>query len=204
MKNYFPEKVQKNSVIIANPICVNAEADSVSKHKIVSAGRLVPQKNQQMLIKVFADFKTKHPEYSLEIYGEGPLREKLQNLISELDLPDCVKMPGNVPNLHECMADAEIFVLPSDFEGLSNALLEAMMMGLPCIATRCAGCDEVINDGENGLLIDVGDTEGLLQSLIKLVSDPEYARQMGAMGKKESEKFRVNNVIDLWRQVIEE
>lgn len=201
---YFPSKVQNNSTIITNPICVNTEVSSNPKHRIVTAGRLEPQKNQKMLIRAFAEFKKCFPEYSMDIYGEGTLKEELQALINELGMSDCIKLPGNVPNLHECIADAEIFVLPSNFEGLSNALLEAMMMGLPCIATRCAGCDEVIDDGENGLLIDVGDTDGLVQAMVKLASDPSFARRLAKRSKQDSSQFHVDNVIAKWRRVIEE
>ena len=97
-----------------------------------------------------------------------------------------------------------MFVLSSDYEGLSNALLEAMMMGLPCISTDCSGSDEVIKDGENGLLIPVGDKEKLVESLAKLIEDDEYRERIGASAKASVEKYKVENIINQWDEVIEQ
>lgn len=202
-RDYFPEKVRKNSQIIPNPIAVKCVAESPKKRRIVTAGRLNPQKNQAMLIRAFASIYQKHPEYTLDIYGEGALRENLQQQIDDLGLKDAVTLRGNSPNIHEQIADAEIFVLPSDFEGLSNALLEAMMMGLPCIATNCAGCDEVIRNGENGLLIPVGDQRALEKALEQMIADPVFAVRLGDTAKADSVQFAVNEVIEKWREAIE-
>lgn len=203
VRDYFPEKVRRNSVIIPNPVGVEAVAASQRRCRIVTAGRLKKQKNQAMLIRAFAALHERYPEYTLDIFGEGELRETLQAQIDALGLRDCVKLPGNVPDVHRQMADAEMFVLPSDFEGLSNALLEAMMMGLPCIATGCLGCDEVIEDGVNGVLIPVGDEKALADALLRLVEDKAAARAMGERAASTAAAFRVDCVMDMWREAIE-
>lgn len=203
VRDYFPEKVRRNSVIIPNPVGVEAVAAPQRRCRIVTAGRLKKQKNQAMLIRAFAALHERHPAYTLDIYGEGELREKLQAQIDALGLTDCVKLPGNVPDIHRQMADAEMFVLPSDFEGLSNALLEAMMMGLPCIATSCLGCDEVIEDGVNGVLIPVGDEQALADALLRLAEDKAAARAMGERAASTASAFRVDCVMDMWREAIE-
>lgn len=200
---YFPERVQRNSVIIPNPISVRTQAAATSRPRIVTAGRLVRQKNHRMLIDAFAALHEKHPEYTLDIYGDGPLHGELQAQIDALRLAEAVRLPGNVPDVHEQMADAEMFVLPSDFEGLSNALLEAMMMGLPCIATSCAGCDEAIADGVNGLLIPVGDTQALTAAMLRLAEDAQARRRMGEKAREASAAYEVDAVIGQWRQAIE-
>ena len=202
-RNYFSEKIQKNSVIIPNPVQVKAVAANRRKHRIVTAGRLMPQKNHKMLIDAFAQLHKLHSEYTLDIYGEGPLQEVLQQQIDSLELTAAVTLKGNVPNIHEQMADAEIFVLSSDFEGLSNALLEAMMMGLPCISTDCAGSDEAICNGENGLLVPVGDTKALLDAMEQLVANPDFARRLGDTAREGSSQYSVDYVIDRWRKAIE-
>ncbi|MBQ8174439.1 MAG: glycosyltransferase family 4 protein [Clostridia bacterium] len=199
---YFPNRVQKKSVIIPNPVRVLAEADGSAK-RIVTAGRLEPEKNQKMLIRAFADVHRDHPDWRLDIYGEGRLREELQGLIDELHLTSCVGLPGVSPTLHEEIRDASLFVLPSNSEGLSNALLEAMMMGLPCISTNCAGSDEAIVDGENGRLISVGDTDALARVLRELVEDPDRRTAIGRAAKESADRYRVENVIAEWRKVIE-
>lgn len=201
-RDYFPEKVRKNSVIIPNPIAVKCTVVQQRRDRIVTAGRLTKQKNQAMLIEAFAVLRKRYPKYTLDIYGEGPLQEELQAKIDALGLKGGAVLKGNVPNIHEEMADAEIFVLPSDFEGLSNALLEAMMMGLPCIATNCSGCDEVIEDGKNGLLIQVGDKNGLVKALTTLIEDSEYRTAIAKNAQQSAQRFYVETIIDEWNQVI--
>ncbi len=203
VQNFFPEKVRRNSVIIGNPIAVKRTAAASRKKRIVTAGRLENQKNQAMLLTAFAEVAKQHPEYTLDIYGEGRLREPLQQRIGELGLAGKVTLRGNVPDIHEQMADAEIFALSSDYEGLSNALLEAMMMGLCCVATDCAGCDEVIEPGVNGLLTRVGDAKSMTDALLQAIGQPEKALAMGEAAKQTAANFAVEAVIGQWRKAIE-
>jgi glycosyltransferase involved in cell wall biosynthesis len=202
-KRYFSERIQKNSVVIPNPIQVKVYAQGAGSHRIATAGRLVPQKNHRLLIEAFAKVHAVHSEYCLDIYGEGPLREELQALIDSLQLRESVTLKGNVPDLHEQIADAEMFVLSSDFEGLSNALLEAMMMGLPVVSTNCAGSDEAIVSEQNGLLVPVGDGEALKDAMLRLAEDAAFAARLGEAARKDAEeRYGVKNVIGQWNAVI--
>lgn len=201
--NYFPKELQKNGVIIPNPISVQAEALLQCNHKIVSVGRLAPQKNQKMLIDAFSEVSRKYPEYTLWIYGEGELREELEQEIQNKNLQSRVFLPGNTPNIHESIADAEIFVLSSDYEGLSNALLEAMMMGLPCISTDCAGSDEYIRNGDNGILVPVGDTVKIAEAMIMFIEDKELREKIGKRGKETVKKCERDFVMEQWKNAIE-
>lgn len=202
-KKFFSPKIQEKSVIIGNPIEVKACATEEKQKRIVAVGRLEKQKNHKMLINSFAEISKENPDFELEIYGDGSMYETLKQQIDELGLTQKAFLKGNVPDVHKKIADAYMFVLSSDFEGLSNALLEGMMMGLPCVSTNCAGSDEVITDGENGLLINVGDGEALTKAMRKLIEDEELARSMGKKARESTEKFAVNNIIDSWREVIE-
>ena len=201
-KAYFNEKIRQKSVIIANPIKVYADTD-MSKHRIVTAGRMTSQKNHRMLISAFAEIHKAHPEYTLTVYGDGPLRLELEKQISELGLEDVIDFPGNVTDLHKRISDAEIFVLPSNFEGLSNALLEAMMMGFPVISTDCAGSDEVIENKQNGILIPVGDDKKLIDAIETVICDSELRRKLSKNAKKSVEYCKVDNIISEWSNVIE-
>ena len=203
VKRYFPENVQKNSVIIANPISVKEYAASDYKLRILTAGRLNKQKNHEMLINAFKNIHDKHPEFSLTIYGEGVERENLENLICKLGLQESVELPGNVPDIHKKIKNAYMFVLSSDYEGLSNALLEAMMMGLPCISTNCAGSDEAIQDGESGIIVPVGDTQKLTEAMIKLIENENLRNRLAKSAMQAAEKYKVENVIQQWTDVIE-
>ncbi|HFK1432571.1 TPA: glycosyltransferase family 4 protein [Bacillus cereus] len=199
----FSMKIQKNSVIIPNPISLTKKASNKKEKKIVAVGRLVEQKNHELLIRSFKEVYDISPEYSLYIYGEGDLRNELTKVIKELGLEKSVFLPGNVSNIHEKISDAEIFVLSSNYEGLSNALLEAMMMGIPCISTNCAGSNEIIKNNKNGLLVPIGSTDALVEAMRKLIVEPEFANHLGEEAKKTLKKFDSQAVLREWESIIE-
>lgn len=201
--NHFTGIIQKNSVIIPNPISVKCSVQENKNHKIVSVGRLAKQKNHMMLIDAFAKIIKTYPEYQLWIYGEGSSRNELETKISEYHIEDKVFLPGNIPNIHQEISDAEMFVLSSNYEGLSNALLEAMMMGIPCISTTCAGSDEYIKDGYNGLLVPIGDSEKMKIAIERLIEDDVFRYNIGRAGKQSVEQCDSRIVIDKWRETIE-
>ena len=200
---HFSGEILKNSVIIPNPISVKCFAQKHTKHKIVSVGRLASQKNHKMLIEAFAGVHQKYPEYQLWIYGDGTLRCVLEAKIQELQLEDKVFLPGNIPDIHQEISDAEMFVLSSDYEGLSNALLEAMMMGIPCISTTCAGSDEYIQDGYNGLLVPVGDSAKMEVAIESLINDEAFRSNIGKAGKQSVEQCSSPIVMKKWCETIE-
>ena len=202
-KSFFPESVQNNSVIISNPIAVKAYATDTPKKRFVTAGRLAPQKNQKMLIDSFKIVHDKHPEYTLTIYGEGKLRAELEAQVSELHLNDVIELPGNVPDIHNKISDAYAFVLSSDYEGLSNALLEAMMMGLPCLSTDCAGSDEAIQSGENGIITPRKDTEAFANAMLSLIENTDLRNSIASKAKETAEKYKTENIIAEWKKAIE-
>lgn len=199
-QGYFP--TLNNSCIISNPVEIHADKKEVLKNRIVSVGRLSEQKNQRLLITAFAQVHKKYPEYVLDIYGEGHLRDSLQQLISDLGVEDYVSLKGNVQDIHNEISDAKLFVLSSDYEGLSNALLEAMMMGIPCISTNCAGSDEYIEHGENGLLVEVGNLSAMADAIEYMITHVEEATHMGTCAKHTSQTFEKSNVIKQWDNII--
>lgn len=201
-KNYFKGKINQLGTIIANPISV-AYTAAQSNKKIVAAGRLAPQKNHKLLIEAFKEISNRHPDYSLYIYGNGTLREELEQQIEILGLKGKVFLPGNVPDIHKQISDAKMFVLSSDYEGLSNALLEAMMMGLPCVSTKCAGADEYIDNMKNGMLVQVGNKQELVEAIDYIINNEDVAAQMGAKAKQSVECCKIDTIMDEWKRVIE-
>lgn len=201
IRHLFPERVQKKSCILKNPVEIPKAASEKRAHRIVTMGRLDEQKNHELLIRSFAIFHQEHPEYSLSIYGEGWLRDKLQDLIQELSLKKSVMLEGNYNNVHEKIQDAEMFVLSSDYEGLSNALLEAMAMGIASISTRCEGSTDVIRDGENGLLVDIGDEEGLAKAMSLLSENEALRKQLEKQAMEDIKAFDKKHVAKEWEQV---
>ena len=159
-------------MIIPNPI-EKISIGKVKKEKvIINVGKLMDQKNQKLLIKAFSKIADKYPEYKLKIYGEGPKRKELESLVKELGLSEKVEMPGWTPDIFDKVAAAELFVLSSDYEGLSNALLEAMMLGVPCISTDCAGSNEIIRNNINGILVPAGGLKELVSAMQRILNDP--------------------------------
>lgn len=196
-KAYFSNALQKKCRIIYNPVDLQEKKGMAlrteKKKRIVSAARLMQQKNQLMLIEAFAQVKKDFPDYTLTIYGEGPFRSVLQKRIDELGLSNSVELPGKVQNIFDCIADADLFVLSSDYEGMPNALIEAMCLGLPVISTRVSGATDLIIDGENGLLADVGDTQQLTDCMKRMLSDPELRQRCA------QEAVLINELLDTER-----
>ena len=160
--------------------------DSEKRKSIVGVGRLTGQKRFDLLIKAFAKVHNLHKDYQLTIYGEGELRSELEEMICRLKLDDYVFLPGYINNVAEKLASASIFVLSSDFEGMPNALIEAMALGLPCIATDCPvnGPRSLIEDGVNGILINTGDEDLLVKAILCLIEDKYLAEKIGENAMK--------------------
>lgn len=199
VRNKFPENIKKKSIIIPNPINISCLSDeSFVEKKIVSVGRLVPQKNQALLIKAFAHFKRSHNEYHLYIYGIGPLLDELKLLSKQYNLEEFIHFEGFEENIHEKIKNAEQFILSSDFEGMPNALMEAMMMGLPCISTKCSGVGEIINDGINGLLVPIGDISILSRKMCLLSDDKKLQKKLRRGARIKSEEWKTERIAKKW------
>lgn len=203
VRDLFNENIRGHCSILPNPVGVTCLRKSDPNHRIVNAGRLVTQKNQELLINAFGRFHEKHPEYTLSIFGEGLLHEELAEKIHILNLQNAVCLEGRSKRLHKDICDAEIFVLSSDYEGLSNALLEAMMMGFPCISTDCEGSTDVIENGINGLLVHRGDEDELVSALTLLAENAELRENLGRRAKETSKRFRRKEVCQEWAEMIE-
>lgn len=205
-KSYFPGSIQKKGIVLGNPVDASripVPYDGERERIIVGAGRLDAQKNFQLLISAFADFVKEQPNYKLYIYGEGRQRAELENLIKNFGISEKVQLPGRKSNLLELMNSAAMFVLSSDFEGLPNVLIEAMCMGMPVISTDCpsGGPKELIHDNVNGLLIPVGDREGLVASMRKL-SNPMIANAMGAEALKIRSVLMSSQIFSNWENYL--
>lgn len=205
-KKYFNNKIQKKGIIILNPIKNNLpkHKNGDTKNKIVSIGRLNPQKNYSLLIESFSLFSQKHDDYTLEIYGQGELELTLKEQAIKLGIKDKVVFEGFRNDVHEQIIDAAIFVMSSDYEGLSNALLEAMAMGIPCISTDSppGGARMVIKNGQNGLLVPVGNKESLAEAMDLIASDKKKAEEMGKNASKIRESLSEEKICKQWEMLI--
>ena len=201
-KDYFSKSLQKKCQIIYNPVDIQEQKGLAlrtdKKRRIVSAARLMKQKNQLMLIDAFAQIKKNFPDYTLTIYGEGPFRETLEKRIEELGLGDSVSLPGKVQNVFDCIADADLFVLSSNFEGMPNALIEAMCLGLPVISTKVSGATDLIEHGKNGLLTDVGNTQQMVECMGQMLADAQLRSSCASNALEINERLQVDRIVGQW------
>lgn len=206
-QEYFSKKIRKKSVVIHNPIYF--DPDSVQtpterQNRIVTVGRLSDQKNQKELIKVFTKIVRCYPDFSLEIYGEGELRVELQQLIDSYGLTKKVRLMGAVDDVIEHIKDARVFVLCSIYEGLPNALMEAMAIGVPVISSDCSpgGPRELIENNVDGLLYKVGDESGLYNCLKQIIDNEERAEIMGEKARNKMESHTEKIIFNEWEKYI--
>lgn len=188
---YFPQWMQKKLFIMHNPvdpvyICADDHTYRPVR-KLVTLGRLHDQKNQEMMIQAFAEIADAvDPAVCLEIYGDGAQKEKLQNLICELHMEERIHLLPFHKNPIEVYQKADAFILSSNFEGMPNALLEAMAVGLPCVSTDCrTGPKDIIRDGENGFLVPMNAPSQMAEKMKFLIDHPEDAERMGRAARKD-------------------
>lgn len=207
-KDHLWGPLAERVIIIPNPILMNSEMvgcaiKTEKKHIIVTASRLVPQKRHDLIIKSFSEFQKSHPDYHLIIYGDGKERKNLLIQISALNLENNVHLPGTVSDIWDRIKCAEMFVMASDYEGMSNSLLEAMILGLPCISTRVSGAVDIIEHEKNGWLIDINDEAGLVKAMMILADNEKLRREIGINATKEYDSLRVEDVSIRWIDYID-
>ncbi len=204
-QDFFPKSVQKKAAIIMNQ--VNEKFFEVgivnSRKDIVTSGRMFKEKNHKMLIEAFSKISDKVTD-NLIIYGEGPLREELECLIKEKGLTERVFLPGHTEDIIDCVKGAKMFVLSSDCEGMPNALLEAMALGVPCISTDCpcGAPREIINDGENGFLVPVNDANFLAGKMLELINNERLQNKFSRKARESATKFKPDKIFLEWEKVI--
>lgn len=197
--------VKGPTAVIPNPV-VPVSEDVVlqpfeKREKVIaSVGRLdVFQKRQDILFKAFAKFLGEHPDYTLKLYGDGPDESKLRELAKTLGIQDKVVFAGVTSHVHQVLSQARFFVLASDFEGIPNALLEAMSIGLPCISTKCrpGGAELLIQDGINGLLVSTNDVDAMCDAMQKM-TDGAFADTLEREAKRIKERFSEETIASMW------
>ena len=211
-RDFFKPYLQDNSCVILNALndkYRDVPSPAIRRKAVVQSGRLVAIKNQKMLIDAFVQVHKKHPDYILQFFGRDcgdGTREELIKKIEDYDARDYIFLMGDSDQLEKDLADAAVFAFSSDWEGMPNALIEAMAMGLPVVATDCpcGGPAALITNEVNGLLIPVGDAGAMEKGINRLIEDREFAEKLGAEAHKIVERVNVRAVYEQWRDFIEE
>lgn len=211
-KEFFPEYLKSKISILPNSLnpAFVEKIDNAShcdrEKTIVAIGRIDDNKNQKMLVDAFSLLADRYPDWSLHLYGDGEGRKSLEKKVSDEGLYGRVTCHGVVDNVADVMSRAGIFVLPSKIEGMPNALIEAMAMGMPCISTDCpcGGPRDLIEDGVNGYLVPVDDVDEMADRLEKLLLDSDLRKQLGAEALKIVDKLHPDIVNLKWKAYIED
>lgn len=197
---FFSDRVVGKSVVIPNPIDSSIPERHIGKRekKIVSVGRLQDQKNHELLLKAFADIYKKYSDYQLHIYGVGPLENYLKDLIDKLNIEHAVIWKGFSAHVREEIVDAKMYILSSNYEGLSNSMMEAMAIGVPVIATDCpiGGAKMLIENEVNGMLVPVGNIEKMAKAMERLIIDTELAEKISVNSVKIRDQYSIRKIAD--------
>ena len=205
-RDYFEPSIREHSTIILNPIKQNLPEpyDGDREKIVVNFCRLERQKNIPLLIDAFIEFHNTYPEYKLNIYGEGTEKEKLESLISKKNADSFIDILPFSKNVHKDVLKAAMFVSTSDYEGISNSMIEAMAIGIPTICTDCpaGGSKMIITDHDNGILVKVGDRQEVVEAMKEIASDVQLSRKLSMNGAMIRERLSVSKIAQQWMEIL--
>ena len=206
---FFSKRLQKKGIIIPNPIFIKDEVEPIDfqdrEKSIVSVGRLDnEQKRYDIMIKAFAIFSKRYPEWTLKLYGHGSDVELIKQWCKDEGVAEKVLFMGLSKHPMIDTNNAGMFLITSDYEGISNSLLEAMAIGLPCVSTDSTpgGARMLINNKENGLLVPVGDPQKIADAMALFACNPTFASKCGEAAKEVITRFDPTLTLDRWENYL--
>ena len=201
-KDWNDERIK----VIPNPLpFYHEEFSKCESKKIISVGRLDSQKGYDILIDVWNIISKKYPDWILEIYGEGPERENLQNKINKLGLEKSFLLKGAVKNIQDKYLESSIYVMSSRYEGMPMVLLETMACGLPAVSFDCpCGPKDIIRDNEDGFLVSFGNIEQMAEKIEELILDGEKRKLFGKNARKNIQRYSQDKIMNQWKELFEE
>ncbi len=193
---------------LPNPLRVapagSAESVAVASPYFLAVGRLDRQKGHDILLEAFAMLKTDLPDWRMVVLGDGPLRDNLQGMAANLSISDRVYFAGFAENPFPWYRAAQIFIHPARFEGLPNAVLEAMNERLPVVVTDAQeGLRDFVVDRVSGLVVPVGSADALAAAMVELAKDPNLRQHLGAAAHSAVELCRADNAVTAWTAKLE-
>ena len=212
VKEWYEVNTGVRGTVIFNPIKADLPVPFSGERKkaIVNFCRINPQKNIPMLISAFDKFSESFPAYELHIYGDVSSEADMDYYNKSVEIKNSLPCADKIhffsarKDIHNVIRDYAMFVSSSDFEGMSNSMLEAMALGLPCVCTDCpaGGARAVIKDGENGLLVPVNDADALSVAMKRIISEPELAEKLSANSVKIKEAQSLEKITEKWLKII--
>lgn len=207
-KKAYLKKLATKSIVIPNPVFKKDESrwNKDSDEIVISVGRLDnQQKRYDVMVNAFERFHANYPSYKLHIYGRGLDEDKIIKMVEEKKLVDCIQFKGLSVNPTPLLCQAQIFLITSDFEGVPNALLEAMAVGMPVVSTDCSpgGAKFLINDHRNGLIVPAGNVGAIAKALSDFAGDKDLRIKCGEAAHGVCKRFEPNAVFSLWKGYLE-
>lgn len=207
-QKYFPQKLQKKSVIIENPI-INPPTDIIDYEKrnldIVTASRLdIHQKRQDILLRAFAAVLKSKPNARLKIYGDGPDEKNLKELACALGVERNVTFAGRTSQVLEKIKYARVFAFSSDFEGMPNVLLEALSVGVPVVTTDFSpgGAYELVENKGRGYVVPSGDEQKLAERILNILNNSYNAKKMAEKARDACVDYSEDAIFQKWERFI--
>jgi GalNAc-alpha-(1->4)-GalNAc-alpha-(1->3)-diNAcBac-PP-undecaprenol alpha-1,4-N-acetyl-D-galactosaminyltransferase len=207
--SYFRADIRRRACVIPNGVDLPAagiapSSDRKCNHKIVCLGRLANEKGFDMLLEAFSRIHNQFSEWSLTIWGEGPERATLEKLSGSLGLGGRVHFPGRTQTPFKEMAESDLFVMSSRFEGFPNALLEAMACGLPAISFDCpSGPREIIRHDVDGVLVPPKNVNALADAMSRLLTNSALRNQLATNAREVVQRFGMEKVMGQWEALFE-
>lgn len=181
------------------PVDLRARLQHAGPFRVITGARMVEQKRLDLLVEAFARIADRHPQWSLVIFGDGPLRPELERQVADKGLAGRVSMPGWTPQMSVEMARSDLFVLSSAYEGFGNVIAEALAVGLPVVSFDCpSGPADILRHGVDGLLAKPLDAQDLADCLDRLMGDDALRQAMGRRAVEVLERFPMSKTLELW------
>ncbi len=206
-KKWFSNKIQSKSIVIPNPINDIYLVDRYTgkrENEIVTVGRLTKQKNQYLLIDSFKEIHNEYPSLKLKIVGDGNLKKDLIDYSEKSGLKNSVIFRGNIENVKDEIYKSKVFVLSSDYEGMPNALMEAMALGIPCVSTNCpiGGPKFLIKNNINGILVNVNDKDDMVKAIRKILNDDNFQNIISKNSNESMKQYGSRTITKKWEDFI--
>ena len=195
-----------NVSVVPNPVSFKCDSPSLLTEKsVISMGRLEHVKNFTSLISAFKIVAKKHPDWILKIFGDGTLRESLQNQINESGLQNNVFLMGFSNDMESALRQSSIFAFSSLVEGFALVIVEAMECGLPAVSYQCpCGPKDIITEGKDGFLVPVNDEQMLAERICSLIENEDLRRKMAVEARLRAQYYHVESIAQRWMKLFEE
>jgi glycosyltransferase involved in cell wall biosynthesis len=208
--DYFPASLQSKIRVIGNPIPIPSMrarvGQSDGRKRVIAVGRYEPQKGFDLLLDAFALVAGEHPDWDLVVIGDGSERPRLERRVQVLDLEERITLKGVVTDILQELANCHVMAFPSRYEGFPNALAEGLATGLPAVGYKAvSGVEELILDGQTGLLVDQQEgARGLAHAIARLLVDEKMRRQFGDAAHEHVRRWAPDRIFSLWKEALVE